>query len=112
MLTPPMAEFRQLADERLRTALDSAFGLSGPGVPLRVVAVWDRPGRALVRTADRAGDLLVIGAGRRGRVRRALFPSVARYCLAHAACPVLAVPRSPCTVNWPRYDAASACACH
>ncbi|MGV9708400.1 universal stress protein [Streptomyces sp. NPDC003483] len=95
MLAPPVAEFRELAAERLRAALDTAFGGAGPGVPLRVVAVWDRPGRALVRVADRAGDLLVIGAGRRGRVHRALLPSVARYCLAHASCPVLAVPRSP-----------------
>ena len=95
MLAPPMAEFRQMADERLRTALDAAFGAAGPGVPLRVMAVWDRPGRALVRAADHAGDLLVIGAGRRGSIRRVLYPSVARYCLAHAACPVLAVPRSP-----------------
>ncbi|GAX56949.1 hypothetical protein SO3561_08517 [Streptomyces olivochromogenes] len=30
-----------------------------------------------------------------GRLHRALFPSVARYCLAHAACPVPAVPSSP-----------------
>ncbi|MFD8000174.1 universal stress protein [Streptomyces mirabilis] len=95
MLAPPMTEFRQMADDRLLTALDTAFGADGPGVPCRGLVVWDRPGRALVRTADRLGDLLVIGGGRRGRMRRALFPSVARYCLAHAACPVLAVPRSP-----------------
>ncbi|MEU9284507.1 universal stress protein [Streptomyces sp. NPDC048275] len=95
MLAPPMTEFRRMADERLRTALDTAFGDAGPGVPCQGLVVWDRPGRALVRTADRAGDLLVIGAGVRGRLRRALVPSVARYCVAHAVCPVLAVPPSP-----------------
>jgi nucleotide-binding universal stress UspA family protein len=95
MLAPPMAEFRQMADERLLTALDTAFGQSGPGVPLRGLVVWDRPGRALVRTADRADDLLVLGVGCHGRLRRTLFPSVARYCVAHAGCPVLAVPPLP-----------------
>ncbi|MFB7591389.1 hypothetical protein [Streptomyces sp. NPDC056169] len=28
-------------------------------------------------------------------MRRLMFPSVVRYCVAHAACPVLAVPPSP-----------------
>jgi hypothetical protein len=28
-------------------------------------------------------------------VHRSLFPSVARYCLAHAVCPVPALPPSP-----------------
>jgi len=34
------------------------------------------------------------GTGRRGRVRRLIRGSVARYCLAYAKCPVLAVPPS------------------
>ncbi len=46
-------------------------------------------GQVLVSTADRADDTLVIGVGR----GRRLLPSVARYCLRHATCPVLAVPR-------------------
>ncbi|WP_320780039.1 universal stress protein, partial [Streptomyces sp. CRN 30] len=50
---------------------------------------------ALVATADREDDLLVVGAGRRGPLRRALRPSVSRHVLAHAVCPVLAVPPSP-----------------
>jgi hypothetical protein len=41
---------------------------------------------------DRPGDLLVIGTGRRHPLSRALRRSVGRYCLAHATCPVLAVP--------------------
>ncbi len=112
MLAPPMTEFRQMADDRLLTALDTAFGADGPGVPCRGLVVWDRPGRALVRPAeDRIGNLLVIGGGRRGRMRRALFPPSratasrtppARYwpCRAH-----------PCTANSPPYAAGSACAC-
>ncbi|MYR85114.1 universal stress protein, partial [Streptomyces sp. SID685] len=53
------------------------------------------PGPALVRLAGRDTDLLVIGTGGRGRLRRALWPSVSRHCLAHATCPVLAIPPSP-----------------
>ncbi|MGW2305461.1 universal stress protein [Streptomyces sp. NPDC001809] len=48
-----------------------------------------------MEVADRVGDLLVIGAGRRDGLRRLIFPSVVRHCVAHAACPVLAVPPSP-----------------
>jgi hypothetical protein len=36
----------------------------------------------------------VIGSGRRNPVGRALHRSVGRYCMAHARCPVLAVPPS------------------
>ncbi|MFD3563026.1 universal stress protein [Streptomyces sp. NPDC058686] len=91
----PMADLRHDAGERLLAALRTAFGDTGPGVPFQGVVARGAAGRALVETADRADDFLVIGAGCRGRVRRALFPSVARYCVAHAACPVLAVPPSP-----------------
>ncbi|MFE0173681.1 universal stress protein [Streptomyces sp. NPDC059002] len=86
---------RREARDRLLAALDAAFGPAGPGVPWRGLVVRGTPGRALLRVADRDRDLLVVGAGCRGRVRRALFPSVARYCCAHAACAVLAVPPSP-----------------
>jgi hypothetical protein len=47
-----------------------------------------------VDVANQPGDLLVIGTGRRSLVGRALRKSVGRYCLAHAKCPVLAVPPS------------------
>ncbi|MFD8779941.1 universal stress protein [Streptomyces sp. NPDC056721] len=67
----------------------------GPGVPLHAVLTRGTPGRALAETADREDDLLVVGAGHRGHLHRALHPSVSRYCLAHACCPVLAVPPSP-----------------
>ena len=38
------------------------------------------------------GDVLVLGAGRRARLTRVAYCGVSRYCLAHAQCPVLAVP--------------------
>ncbi|MFG2346798.1 universal stress protein [Streptomyces phaeochromogenes] len=93
--TVPVTDLRQAAGTRLLAALDTAFGDTGPGARFQGLIAQGSPGRALVESADRSDDLLVIGAGYRGRLRRALFPSVARYCLAHATCPVLAVPPSP-----------------
>ncbi len=49
-------------------------------------------GPVLVEVAD-PEDLLVVGTGRRGALRR-LRRSVSRYCLAHARGPVIAVPPS------------------
>ncbi|NKQ28165.1 universal stress protein [Streptomyces galbus] len=83
------------ARERLLAALRDVFGDVGTGLPGQALIARGTPGRALVALADRAGDVLVVGAGRRGLLRRGLRPSVGRYCLAHAACPVVAVPPSP-----------------
>ncbi|WP_339134308.1 universal stress protein [Streptomyces sp. f51] len=88
-------EWERLAGERLGEALRDAFGGYGSELPGRALVVRGAPGPALVRMADRDGDLLVVGAGTRGRLHRALWPSVGRYCLARALCPVLAVPPSP-----------------
>lgn len=92
---PPEDALRRAAAERLLGAVDDAFGADGPGVPWEGFVVRGTPGPALVESADRPGDVLVIGAGRRGGVRHVLFPNVVRYCVAHACCPVLAVPPSP-----------------
>ena len=48
----------------------------------------------LVAVADRPDDLLVVGKGRSGILRRAWSGSVSRHCLALATCPVIAVPRT------------------
>lgn len=37
----------------------------------------------------------MVGAGSRGGLPRVLLPTPLRHCLAHASCPVLAVPPSP-----------------
>ncbi|GHI09272.1 hypothetical protein AQI88_31420 [Streptomyces cellostaticus] len=87
-------EWQRLAKQRLASVLDEIFGEDGPGVPLHAVIVRGTPGRALVATADREHDLLVVGAGRRG-LQRAFSGRVSRHCLTHAVCPVLAVPPSP-----------------
>jgi hypothetical protein len=48
----------------------------------------------LVDVANQPEDLIVVGTGRRGALSRLLRRSVARYCVTHAKCPVLAIPPS------------------
>ena len=89
-------DWERMARERLLDALRCVFGEDDAGLPLHAVIARGSPGRALVATADREDDLLVLGAGRRGLAHRAaLWPSVGRYCLTHAGCPVLVLPPSP-----------------
>ncbi|MFE5562473.1 universal stress protein [Streptomyces sp. NPDC056544] len=90
-----LAECRAAVVERLREVLDTAFGAVNPGVTLAGLTVRGTPGAVLVDTARDPDDLLVVGTGSRTVWRRLVRPSVARYCVAHAACPVLAVPPSP-----------------
>ena len=86
--------WREAAWERLQTAFDD--GLGGVPADLCVEPHVERgeTGPVLVDTADQPDDLLIIGTGRRGALARVLRHSAARYCLAHAKCPVLAVPPS------------------
>ena len=83
------------AREALKDALANAFGDMPAHVNTQPLIARGEAGRVLVDVADRAGDLLVIGAGRRGAIRRLVGGRTSRYCLAHASCPVLAVPPSP-----------------
>jgi nucleotide-binding universal stress UspA family protein len=86
--------WREAAWERLRAAFDD--GLGGMPADLHVEPHVERgeTGPVLVDVASQPEDLLVIGTGRRGIMRRLFSSSVGRYCLAHARCPVLAVPPS------------------
>jgi nucleotide-binding universal stress UspA family protein len=77
---------------RLWHALEVAFGGLPPGIQAEPVVAPGSPGLTLVHAAAGAGDLLVIGAGRRGGVNRLWHPAVSRYCLSHARCPVIAIP--------------------
>jgi nucleotide-binding universal stress UspA family protein len=94
----PAPHLRRAWKEAARTRLLAAFddGLGGIPDGLRVQPQIERgeTGPVLVDVAAQPGDLLVIGTGRRNPVSRALRRSVGRYCLAHAKCPVLAVPPS------------------
>lgn len=80
------------AQERLRGAFDAAFGGMPPDVAVHAIVVRARPGPLLVELADQPDDLLVVGYGGRSQLSRAVHGSVARYCVAHGRCPVLAVP--------------------
>jgi len=89
---------RQIWRDAAKQRLEEAFteGLGGVPDDLLVLAQVERgeTGPVLVDVADQPDDLLVIGTGRRSPIGRALHRSVGRYCLAHAKCPVLAVPPS------------------
>jgi nucleotide-binding universal stress UspA family protein len=84
-----------LAAAILDRAFAETMGGEPPDVPVRTVLVPDLPGPVLVRYACRDDDLLVIGTGRRGLLRRLRGSPVVRYCLRHAVCPVLVVPPPP-----------------
>jgi hypothetical protein len=49
-------------------------------------------GWVLVSLACQPTDVLLAGAGRRGALSWMRSSTVTQYCLAHAQCPVLAVP--------------------
>src|SRR5206468_6848333 len=50
------------------------------------------PGPVLTAIANHPGDILVIGAGRRGTLARVFSGRVSRYCLAHGHAPIVAIP--------------------
>lgn len=80
------------ARQRLRETLQLAWG-EFPTDPLVQPCVErGEAGWVLVSIASRPGDLLVVGAGRHGRLARVISGKVSRHCLAHAQCPVLAIP--------------------
>ncbi len=83
---------QELASRQLRDALIAVWG-EVPDDPLVQPRAERGPaGWVLVNLACRPDDVLVVGAGRRGRLGRLVFSKVGRYCVAHAQCPVMAVP--------------------
>ncbi len=85
----------QAAWERLWRAID--LGVGGPPGDLTFTPQIFRghAGLVLTQLATDPGDVLVIGAGRRGAVGRLAACKVSRYCVGHARCPVIAVPPAP-----------------
>jgi nucleotide-binding universal stress UspA family protein len=84
--------WREAAWDRMWRAVDLAIG--GPPADAGNFApevLRGEPGLVLTQVAAAPGDVLVIGAGRQGGVRR-LACKVSRYCLGHACCPVISVP--------------------
>jgi len=100
---PLLTAVRAAAAERLHTAIQDAYGGSGPDVPLRAELVRAEPADALTALADCTEDLLVVGAGSGNWLRRGMRPSVARQCVRRAGCPVLVVPRPAMQreLEWP-----------
>ena len=85
-------EWEDGAWQQLWDALDAAFGGLPSSLRVQPVIAQGTPGWTLVRAASRAEDVLVIGMGRQGRISRLWHGAVSRYCLAHALCPVVAIP--------------------
>jgi nucleotide-binding universal stress UspA family protein len=84
--------WRTNALARLRSAWDDALGGVPDDIPVHLMAEQGRPGWVLTGLASDEDDLLVVGAGRGGAVRRATHRSVPRYCVARARCKVMVVP--------------------
>ena len=81
------------ADHSLQDTLSVVLGELPAGLPpVRPLVQRGEAGLVLVNTACHPDDLLVLGAGRRGALTRAVSGKVSRYCVAHAHCPVLTVP--------------------
>jgi nucleotide-binding universal stress UspA family protein len=91
----PWPELRQIwhddAWQRLRDTLDATFGGLPDGIATEPAVLRGNPPQGADRCGPQDGDVLVIGAGRRGRLRRMWGSRASRYCPAHAHCPVLAI---------------------
>jgi nucleotide-binding universal stress UspA family protein len=89
---PPLrSAWMQAAWDRLWHAIDLALGGPPADVAFTPKVVRGPAGEVLSELARETGDVLVIGAGRRGVLRLA-NSHVSRHCLGHAHCPVIAVP--------------------
>ncbi len=84
--------WHEAAWQRLLDALEAAWGMVPVDLSVQPVVQRGQPGPVLAGLASRPDDLLVVGAGRRGGLAWLGHGRVGRYCLAHAQCPVLAVP--------------------
>ena len=85
-------EWADAAEARLLTAFEQGLGGLPTEAPTEPHVIRGRTARVLVAVADQPQDLLVIGIGHPGFPRRTGCGQVARHCLAHATCPVIAVP--------------------
>ena len=89
---PLREEFRNQACQRLRDALVAVWGEISADPMVQPHVERGPAGWVLVSLACQPADVLLVGAGRRSASGWMAFSKVTRYCLAHAPCPVLAVP--------------------
>jgi nucleotide-binding universal stress UspA family protein len=87
-----MQAWRDMACRRLGEALAAVWGEPEPEPGVEPHVERGPAGWVLVSVADRPGDVLVIGAGHGGPLRRAARCRVVSYCVARARCPVVLVP--------------------
>lgn len=87
--------WQESAWKRLWESIEAAWGGSPDELEMWPIIVRGNAGEVLVGLANRPDDVIVVGAGRRGVLSRLFRGQVVRYCVAHAGCPVLAVPPSP-----------------
>lgn len=92
-------EWQQIARQRMLQALLAVWGEEPPGQRIKPQVEQGPAGWVLVTAACQAGDVLVIGAGRRGWRHRIAGHWVSRYCTARARCPVILVPRRRSPAN-------------
>jgi nucleotide-binding universal stress UspA family protein len=84
--------WQDMACERLRDALIAVWGEVPDDPRVEPHVEQGAAGWVLVSLACRPGDMLVVGAGRRGALARMVSCRVSRYCAARAECPVIFVP--------------------
>jgi nucleotide-binding universal stress UspA family protein len=94
--------WRELAWQQMRDALEAVWGepVRDPMVEPHVER--GPAGWVLVNVANQPGDVLVVGAGRRGVLQRAAWCRVSGYCAARARCPVVLVPPPDLAVEMSR----------
>ncbi|MDF2709421.1 MAG: hypothetical protein K0R62_5073, partial [Nonomuraea muscovyensis] len=80
------------ARDAVWTAFEEALGQVPGDLDISATALRGGAGPTLVDLADRADDLIVLGVGDPRPLRRWRARVTARHCVAHAGCPVLAVP--------------------
>ena len=84
-------EMERIAANVITAAFAKSMGGRPDDLPVVATTLVGSPGPALVDYAYRDDDLLVVGATG-GWWPGSLRPSVPRYCVAHARCPVVVVP--------------------
>jgi nucleotide-binding universal stress UspA family protein len=92
-LPPLVAVWKEQAAQRLQRGFSEALGGVPGELDVRLHVVRGQPGPVLVGLADRGSDLLVIGAGTGGPVRRLLAGSVSGYYAARCRCTLVLTPQ-------------------
>jgi nucleotide-binding universal stress UspA family protein len=88
----PVDRLAEEAIVRVGVAFDEACGGVPTDLAVQVVVHDGHPAAVLVATADRDGDVIVIGGSGTRRLTRLRSTGVARFCAREADCPVVIVP--------------------